>query len=595
MAAFTASVPRQNFEEGEFINLTLTTDRRNQGSPDLSALQQSFDIINQSQSSKITQINGRLDVNIEWRIELLPKTTGKLLIPALTLGGEKTQPITLTIQKARTPQLSPSGQSTTSTAPLPELFLTLRADDKTPYVQQEVLLTLTIHHKRPLQSGQLSQLELPNAIITEIKEQTEDKKLIQGQPFNTLTVHYLITPQKSGSMAVGPVRLVAELAGNAGSGSGFRSRFFNRSDRRVSSSDTLTLDVLPKPANYPKNAAWLPAKSIILADDWSENSATATIGEAITRSVSLTVAGQTARILPEFTYPPQANAKVYADQSHTEEQTTKQGTVSQKAFSIAIVPTAAGTISLPAQTLVWWNVVTDRLERLTLPGKTWSVSGAGASKGATAANPSATVLTESTVTQTAPTTPAIDNNANPQADAFSEQPPLTQFKTPAWIKFLLLLLLVLWVGTCGLVWALYRKLKSLAARLQSQATTAHIAKNIAPTHTWKQAKKAVIQTAEQEAVDQLIPAIIIWAKLHWQDKQLTALGHVISRAKGTPLERSLQALALNRYHPNPKVAPDFKGIIAAITPLKGPVKLTTNTARRQNALAPLHPATMAQP
>ena len=52
IAAFTAEVPRQSYEEGEFILLTLTTDRRNQGSPDLSPLQRNFDIINQTQASQ---------------------------------------------------------------------------------------------------------------------------------------------------------------------------------------------------------------------------------------------------------------------------------------------------------------------------------------------------------------------------------------------------------------------------------------------------------------------------------------------------------------------------------------------------------------
>lgn len=600
IAAFTAEVPRQSYEEGEFILLTLTTDRRNQGSPDLSPLQRNFDIINQTQASQITQINGQLNVNISWRIELLPKTTGKLSIPALKLGGERTRPIALTIQKAGAPQLSPPGQSTTSTAPLPELFLTLEADDKTPYVQQEVLLTLTIHHKRPLQSGQLSPLELPNAVITEIKEQTEDYRLIQGQSFSTLTVHYLITPQKSGPMEVGPIRLVAELSQNSGRGSGFRSRFFNRSDRRVAGSDPLILDVLPKPSSYPKNAAWMPAKSLMLSDDWSENSNKATIGEAITRSVNLKVEGQTARILPEFTYPPQSNAKVYADQSHTEEDATKKGTHSQKSFSIAIVPTGPGTISLPEQKVYWWNVTLDRLESLTLPGRSWTVSAAQTSGSPVTPDTTAASVQNRAATNPAANTQPLTDSTNdllPNNNAQTDPLATTQPRTPAWVKLLLLVLFVFCFGSSMLAWALYRKLKSIQAHPTTQSpdssphSTSH---TTSQQKNWKQAKKGVIQAIQQQSSGPVIQALIVWAQLHWQDNSISAIGHIIECAENSPLYAPLKALELSHYHPGVKQAPDYQGLLAALNQIKSPAKKTKSANQKQQGLASLHPATMTQ-
>lgn len=594
-AAFTADVPRQTYQEGELIILTLSTDRQNLGAPDLTPLEQDFEILSQSQASQISQINGQLSVRITWRIELLPLKTGNVNIPALNLGGESSRPIALTIQKAGAPKVDPQGQNNASNIPLPELFLTLEADDTNPYVQQEVLLTLTIHHTRPLQKGQLSQLEIPNAVVTEIKEQTEDYKLIQGRTYTTLSVHYLITPQKSGPLTIEPLRLVAELGNNSGAGWGFRSRLFDRGDRRVAASDSLILNVRPKPANYPAQATWLPAKSLTLADDWSQDGTVAQIGEAITRSVNLKIEGQTARILPEITYAPQANAKIYADQSHTEEDANRKGTHSQKSFSFAIVPTGPGTITLPEQTIHWWNVVQDRLETVTLPGRTWSV--ASSQNNANAQN-TQSYAQPSQITQ-APSTPnpsvsngprddsALPQRASPQTSA--DAPYDAPTKTPGWMKALVTLLTLLWLATCALAGYLYIRLNE---KIGTQSTTKPAPKTTARHRSWQQAKKAVIKAAKAQAYDALIPALIAWGKLHWQDTRISALGHLIPRLSGSPLQAPVRALEHYRYHPNPAQQPDLAALITAIEQVKQPNAENSKRQSGSEPLAPLHPASI---
>jgi hypothetical protein len=596
-AAFKAEVPRQTFQEGEIIILTLSTDVQTQGSPNLSPLKANFDVLGQSQSSQITRINGRLSVLLTWRIELLPKTTGKITIPALALGSERTQAIPVTVQKTSPPPKNLGSQAGDSATHLPDLFLTLEADDDTPYVQQEVLVTLTIHHTRPLQQGQLSQLNLPNAVMTEIKEQSEDYKRIGGRNYNTLSVHHLVTPQKSGNLEVGPFRLVAELGRDPGSGRGFRSRFFNQSERRVVSSDALVLKVQPKPASYPKNAPWLPAKSVSLSDEWSQTGRRAQLGEAITRSVTLDIQGQTARILPEFEYPPQSNAKIYADQSMTEEEATRRGTQSQRSFSLAVVPTEPGELTLPKKTIYWWNVGRDRLESLSLPGRTWTVEGAVAQQPTRTGNPNPVSASTQQPNPRRDSVSHVQETASKGDNAIDNAKDIPEdivrvSSVPRWMLMTMLFLLALWAITAGLAWYFYQQ----RARTNTQPSSKPPSdpKNLPNTKQWQSARKKVLHCIEHKNYPELIQALITLGQAHWQDQTINSLGHLIQRCGDLPLKAPLIELERYRYHPKSQAAPDLAQLAKRLKQLKKPETHSSNTragtSKSHDAyLAPLHP------
>ena len=69
------------------VNLTLSTTTGS-GNPDFSVLQNDFEILGQSTFSQTQSHNGKIIQNLSWRLQLLPKRMGQLIIPAMTVSGE---------------------------------------------------------------------------------------------------------------------------------------------------------------------------------------------------------------------------------------------------------------------------------------------------------------------------------------------------------------------------------------------------------------------------------------------------------------------------------------------------------------------------
>src|SRR3546814_18982690 len=77
-------------------------------------------------------------------VALQPRREGLLTVPALDVGGQRTQPLSLTVTEAAPPARAGSAA-----------FIETQIDDEDPYVQQSVGYTLRLYYATPLVSGQL--------------------------------------------------------------------------------------------------------------------------------------------------------------------------------------------------------------------------------------------------------------------------------------------------------------------------------------------------------------------------------------------------------------------------------------------------------
>src|SRR3546814_17518487 len=77
-------------------------------------------------------------------VALQPRREGLLTVPALDVGGQRTQPLSLTVTEAAPPARAGSAA-----------FIEAQIDDEDPYVQQSVGYTLRLYYDTPLVSGQL--------------------------------------------------------------------------------------------------------------------------------------------------------------------------------------------------------------------------------------------------------------------------------------------------------------------------------------------------------------------------------------------------------------------------------------------------------
>src|SRR5690554_3004123 len=100
-ATFTATVDRTQINAGESIELTLESNDSAQFlAPDLSPLKPFFELISSKQINRFSTAQGFEEPITQWVLTLLPKQTGFLIIPPLSLGERQSAPINLYIKES---------------------------------------------------------------------------------------------------------------------------------------------------------------------------------------------------------------------------------------------------------------------------------------------------------------------------------------------------------------------------------------------------------------------------------------------------------------------------------------------------------------
>ncbi len=394
LAAFTASVDRSVITQNETLELTLRVDSQSfRSQPDTTPLKKEFDILGNRRSSQFQMINGKTESWTDWIITLAPKRTGAITIPALSYNGETSEPIHIDVRHGNT-----TAGSTNSVSPV---FMQTSLSRQEIYIQQQTVLTLKIYYNTQLVGdSSLTPLEVNGAIVQQLGEVKKYEELVNGRRHGVFEVQYAINPQESGKLTIPSLTFTSSIA----AGSDPYNNFFSMQRARPvrAQSADIKLDVNPVPNDYPANAPWLPASKLRLTQKWSSNPDDLKAGDSVTRTLTIEAEGLTAAQLPPVTLPTVSGLKTYPDQAQNEDLSGPDGITGKRTEAIALVPTHAGTMTLPAVQYTWFNTTTGKIEQATLPATTITVA-----PGNTLATPSqpapaatTTTLPDSVITQT---------------------------------------------------------------------------------------------------------------------------------------------------------------------------------------------------
>ena len=130
----------------------------------------------------------------------------------------------------------------------------------------------------------------------------------------------------------------------------------------------LTLTVQPRAAGYT-GKDWLPSEELTLRETWSPEPPQWRVGEPVTRTISIDAKGLAASHLPEPGMAEPDNASIYPDQPVSENRTDGGWVYGHREQRMTIVPTAAGTLTLPAVNLNWWDTKAGQQRVATLPAR----------------------------------------------------------------------------------------------------------------------------------------------------------------------------------------------------------------------------------
>lgn len=418
-ADLTARVNVQQVGLGETFQLVLSTDKLLGETPDLSPLQQDFEVLGTSQSSQIQILNGKASQSKRWVITLSPKQLGKATIPSITMGTSSSQALSIEVVK----------KTATATTHQGDITLTATVDKGTYYPFQEIPLTLHIETTTAFQQAELI---APNSADFELTQNGSDNSTQFSRGGQTVTVierHYLLRPQKSGDLTLPAFVLRGYLQGEQRDpfaeferrfgGGFFNSPFAGMTTQGAAftvTSKPLDISVENSPATA--TGTWfLPAKAVELQAEWQPKNPTFKVGEPVTRKIRLLALGARAEQLPTLDFPDVKGVKFYVDDDNTAMREMPDGTQALREVTLSVVATQGGEVTLPKITVNWLNTQTNQQETATLPAQTVRVQGTLPEEKTTATTLAPATKTVKTANTDEPKIASSNNNMIPRVSA----------------------------------------------------------------------------------------------------------------------------------------------------------------------------------
>ncbi len=383
-AAINVSIDRNPVHVNESFQLTFDADESPDEDPDFSPLQQYFAILNSSQNSSISIINGDYKRSIKWTLQLVPKQVGDIVVPSIHFGGDKTSPFPISVKPAAQPAAGSSSG----------LIFELSADRESVAVQGQTIITMRLMSDTNISAYEFGDLVVDNIdVVTEpLGDVNRFQTRLGDKPYLVLEQKFALFPQNSGTMFIKPV--LGQVRLSTSSRSVF-DPFQTRGEIRSVYSPELKLEVTGINQTF-SGQHWLPSSNLRLSEVWQEDFDSLVAGEPITRTIMLVAEGLTAAQLPIVEQAEVNGIKQYPDQAVLNNQRSEHGIVGVQQQKTALIPTAGGEYRLPEISLAWWNTDTQRQQVATIPARVIRVAAAQTSATTTPQVPSSQVSTNET-------------------------------------------------------------------------------------------------------------------------------------------------------------------------------------------------------
>lgn len=462
-----------------------------------------FRVLSSSVSSSTQIINGQTSRSTEFRTVLqAPTEPGRYRIGPLQVAGATSNIIELEVLPLSAEQQAQQ---------MPAAFMEVALDRDQLYVQQQVQLTATLYLGANLLSGNILPPQLENAEISQLGKDQESYEMRNGKRYQVFKRVYLITPQRSGDLEI----IAPVFNGQINSGRSL-SPFSSMSNAEAvtTAAPPLPISVLPVPDQWPATTSWLPAELATISVELApESSTSGKVGEPLTLNYRITAIGVQSDLLPRLQLGEIANADSYPEPSQRQTSERNGKLVAQQLTQVAIIPRQSGELIIPAQELVWFNTVSQRVERsLSQPLRIDIAAASGL--------------------QPQPPKPALTQQQQPELSSEPQQTVQYQRDAGFW-PYLLAIVVLLWaITTAGLVWQLQRR------RGQPAAPTV----TAAAKYDLNQLRKA----CDNNHAEQAELALKHWAQhdLKLAAPYLTNLAEYFNHA---PLRSQLQHLSHCRY------------------------------------------------
>ncbi|MGN6328105.1 MAG: BatD family protein [Rhodanobacter sp.] len=389
-ASVQATLNRSTVQLGETVTLNLRINDYdgNLPAPDLSALNQDFSILGTSQNRSLSIINGRRTSELTLGVALRPRHTGTLEIPALTLAGMQTTPLQLQVDPPD-PNAARAAQG--------DVFMEAQVEPGQAYVGQQLSYVVRLYYAVDLTGGSLDTPQIDGVQVSRIGDDLNYDAQRGGRAYHVLERRFALIPQRAGHIEIPPLGFQGDVVDPRDPNS-----FFGASTPVSASAPGASVEVKAAPADWGKSA-WLPARDLSLTlSGWPDSADQVRVGQPLNLRMKLQATGIPFEALPELSLPPIDGATVYPDKPVTGTDNDGRWLKGHREQAFAVVPTRAGTLTLPATTLKWWNVQTNTEEVARIPAHSVTVLPATGAASAAAMPPAASAAAPAAVSPPVP-------------------------------------------------------------------------------------------------------------------------------------------------------------------------------------------------
>lgn len=424
---------------GEQLVLIFSADAQPDADPDFSPLRRFFDLEGQSRSHSTQITNGRVQQQIQWTLRVYPISTGKITIPPISFGQDKSQPLEINVVQSPS-QLPQSQQKTRQQA---DIIVEAHVEPKENVsVQQQFIYVQRLYYANRFSNNATLSTPHPKTGKVDIEQLSGDRRFIEqknGKQYNVIERRFAIFPIQSGKIEIAPTFFEGRLQNpnsNVYDPFGVRGKQIRRY------SPSIIVDVKPKNSSYT-GKHWLPAKKVSLHSTWSTPADQLKTGDPVTLTIQIMANGLRAEQLPQLDINLPGKLKFYRDEPMLKNETASEGVTGIREEKFVIVPSHAGNVDLSEVGLDWWNTQTHQQERTSLGIVNLSITGDTVNE-----------TPQKAVEIPQPNTIAVPDNQNNTAKPLpGNKPPVMNFDIEENIWFYLsMLLLTLLMFTLYLLW-----------------------------------------------------------------------------------------------------------------------------------------------
>lgn len=518
IAAVQASLDRNQIEQSDTVRLTLQQNGSSRGEPDLTPLKRDFDILGTSQGSNIQIVNGSMSQQAQVQVTLSPKHDGKINIPPLQWGSDHTQALVLNVDNA-TGTTSTAGQSNTSastsaTSNNAHVFFKTTLNEKQPYVQGTVVLTLKLYTDEQLYQASLDLAANNDILVQQLGKDEQHSENLNGHNYLVIQRQYLLTPQRSGQLNLdGPIlnAQVADTDDNDIFGSMPFGVMANSARPLRLHGNPIILNVRKHPVDSNGHDL-LPAQQLTLKESWKPDLTTISTGEPLTRHLHLSAIGVMGNALPDLSslMSLPEGIKAYPDQAKTDTNTQNGNVVGSSDQDIALIANKPGHYVLPAIKFAWWDATQNVQREETLPARTIDVTGA-----------------------------AINTTASSPVSATTNLPTLpvsSPEKTPSIWRWISIIFMGLWILTLGAWWWDHKRLRKQTPKVLKKSKSPSAVPNAG------NAMKAFQQACHANEAVAARQHLLLWAAGKWPQNPPTGLSAIAEKFADAHIKQLLEQL-----------------------------------------------------